>query len=483
MDNLLFRPMSRSGYKKERSKGDISKICKTRIGLQENWFSGYFPNEFVDPLKRQQLVSLGSLIFIVLLLSPIIIWLSYRPRSIEDPIIALAKFNAFMAISSLSLNFLVAAKFKFFEKLFFGLDRMYRVHKAIGRCSLMFILLHPLFLIISNLTDPDVVLSYLLPLGPLEISTGVAAVYIFIVLISLTVAFRIPYHWWHNSHKVLGFVLVLAGLHAILAGSDIGRFPVLKYWIIILCFVGFAAWIYMLLLFKFVVKKFEVVLEDVEHLENITEVYFKKPAGFTFQPGQYILIRFPRFEGYKELFPFSVSNDPSQKLVRISIKKSGDYTGEKVPLLRKGDKAIVMGPYGMFGERYLEHDRDMIWIAGGIGITPFLSMAKHESLNPTHRKISLIWVIKNKSGAFHHGELISEAKRNQNFTYLLWPSSVKGRISDRDIVSLIDNDQELKNRLFFLCGPPKMMYAIGKGMHKRGVPYRHIIFEDFNMLD
>ena len=119
------------------------------------------------------------------------------------------------------------------------------------------------------------------------------------------------------------------------------------------------------------------------------------------------MIRFPRFEGYKELFPFSVSNDPSQARVRISIKKSGDYTGEKVPLLKKGDKAIVMGPYGMFGERYLKHDRDMIWIAGGIGITPFLSMAKHESLNPTERKILLVWVIRNKSEAFHHSELIA----------------------------------------------------------------------------
>jgi predicted ferric reductase len=475
--------MSRSGYTRGTSKADRSKIGRSRIGLQKRWYSRYLPTEFVDPLKRQQLVSLGSLIFLVLLISPIVLWLSYRPRSIEDPIIAIAKFNAFMAISSLSLNFILAAKFKLFERLFQGLDRMYRVHKAIGRCSLLFILLHPLFLIISNLSETDVVLSYILPLGPLEISAGVVAVYIFLVLISLTVALRIPYHWWHNSHKVLGFVLVLAVLHAVLAGSDISRFPVLKYWVIILGSSGFAAWVYMLLVFKFVVKKFEVVIEDVEHVKDITDIYFKKPLGFTFQPGQYILIRFPRFEGYKELFPFSVSNDPSQVQVRISIKKSGDYTGEKVPLLKKGDKAIVMGPYGMFGERYLKHERDMIWIAGGIGITPFLSMAKHESLNPTDRKILLVWVIKNKAEAFHHGELISEAKRNQNFTYILWPSSVKGRISEHDIASLIDNDKELRSRLFFLCGPPKMMYGIAKGMHKQGIAYRHIIFEDFNMLD
>jgi len=64
-----------------------------------------------------------------------------------------------------------------------------------------------------------------------------------------------------------------------------------------------------------------------------------------------------------------------------------------------------MGPYGRFGERYLKHDQDMVWIAGGIGITPFLSLAKHESLFPMGRNINLIWAVDNKEDAFHGHEI------------------------------------------------------------------------------
>jgi predicted ferric reductase len=142
-----------------------------------------------------------------------------------------------------------------------------------------------------------------------------------------------------------------------------------------------------------------------------------------------------------------------------------------------------MGPYGRFGERYLKHDHDMIWIAGGIGITPFLSIAKHESLYPTNRKIILIWITKNISDAFHDKELHAESKKNRNFQYHHWFSEKKGRISIDDIISILKDKNELKRRLIFICGPPGMTYTLCKGFKKMGISYNNIIFEDFNMLD
>jgi len=451
--------------------------------LKKGWLSGFLPVELFDGIKRQQIFSIGSLMILLLLVSPIIVWLSYDPDSIKNPIIALAKFNAFMAISTLSINFFLSTRLKFFDKIFRGLDRMYRVHKVIGRISLFFIILHPIFLMISNYQNLDVVLTYVLPIGPFEIAIGVVSVYIFLILLSLTVAIKLPYHWWHNSHKIFGIVLLFAGSHAIFSGSDISSYPALRFWVIFLWVLGIVSWLYMLLFYKLLGPRFKVKIDKVDHFEDVTELIFKKPKRFVYQPGQYLFIRFPRFEGYKELFPFSISSDPLQKNIRISIKRSGDFTSLKIPNVQKGDKAIIMGPYGKFGESYLKHNKDMLWIAGGIGITPFLSLAKHESNYPSGRKIILIWATKDKCTAFHDKELAAEMEKNNNFKYISWFSSKKGRLTIDEIEKIINNKMQLKDIKILMCGPPPMIYNISRGFHKMGVTYHNIVFEDFNMLD
>jgi predicted ferric reductase len=455
---------------------------KTKL-LKKGWISGFFPVELFDGTKRQQIFSIGSLIILSLLISPIIIWLSYNPDSIKNPIIALAKFNAFMAISTLSINFFLSTRLKLFDKIFKGLDRMYRVHKVIGRISLFFIILHPIFLMISNYQNFDVVLTYVLPIGPFDIAIGVISVYMFLILISLTVAINLPYHWWHNSHKITGIVLLFAGFHAIFAGSDISNYPALRFWVIFIWVLGLISWIYMLLFYKLLGPKFKVIIDKVNHFEDITELIFKKPKGFDYQSGQYLFIRFPRFEGYKELFPFSISTNPSQNNMRISIKRSGDFTSKKIPKINIGDKAIIMGPYGTFGESCLKHEKDMLWIAGGIGITPFLSLVKYESNFPSGRKIILIWATKNKSTAFHDRELNSEIKKNKNFEYIAWFSSKRGRLNINEVEKIIKNKMKLKNIKILMCGPPPMIYNLSRSFHKMGVKYHNIVFEDFNMLD
>jgi len=452
--------------------------------LKKGWLSGFFPVELFDGIKRQQIFSIGTLTILLLLISPIIVWLSYNPDSIKNPIIALAKFNAFMAISSLSINFFLSTRLKLFDKIFKGLDRMYRVHKVIGRISLFFIILHPIFLMISNYQNLDIVLTYVLPIGPFEISIGVISVYIFLVLLSLTVAIKLSYHLWHNSHKIFGIVLIFAGLHAIFSGSDISSYPALRFWVIYLWSLGLVSWMYMLLFYTLIGPKYKVIIEKIDNFEDVTELTFKKPKGFDYQPGQYIFIRFPFFEGYKELFPFSISSDPCQKHMRISVKKSGDFTSKKIPRLISGDKAIIMGPYGTFGKNYLKHKKDMLWIAGGIGITPFLSLAKHESKYPSKRKIILIWATKNKSTAFHDKELKSEMKKNKNFEYIAWFSNKNGRLNINEVEKIIKkNKMQLKNIKILMCGPPAMIYNLSRDFHKMGVTYHNIIFEDFNMLD
>jgi predicted ferric reductase len=124
----------------------------------------------------------------------------------------------------------------------------------------------------------------------------------------------------------------------------------------------------------------------------------------------------------------------------------------------------------------------MIWIAGGIGITPFLAMAKHESLYPTGRKIRLIWAVRHISDAPYGGELKKEAAKNINFSYYMWISGKMGRLDLDSIYGMIGGDQVVRESVVYLCGPGKMMHSIARGFHKRGVKFRDIYYEDFSLL-
>lgn len=452
-------------------------------GVRDRPLKGIVPLEITDGLKRTQMISVGSLLVILVLILTLAVWLLHFPGSVMDPLVAAAKTCAFLAISTLALNYVLAARWKFMEDLFSGLDRMYRVHKFVGRSSLVFMLLHPVFLGLSKLPATDHIPEFILPSTNWSISFGVIAIYLFILLLLLTVTIKVPYHLWHISHKFLGIVLVLSLLHAVLAGSDMEAYPILRFWIILLSCFGIVSYLYMLLFYKRLGPRYDVKISKVSHLREMTELFLERPEGFDYHPGQYIFIRFPKFREGGELFPFSISTDPSQELIRLSIRRSGDFTSEKIPHLKKGDKAVIMGPYGKFGERYLRHEKDMLWIAGGIGITPFLSLAKHESLFPTGRKINLIWVFKDPKDPFHDSELFSEARKNKDFDYIHWISGKKGRIDAEKIIDLIGGEQELRKRVVMMCGPPGMMRALSKQFCRHGVHRSNIMFEDFDMLD
>jgi len=439
------------------------------------------PLDYLEPLTRNQLLSIGSLALALSTFLVILVWVSRGSSSLEDSFTVGAKVNAFLAITLLALNFVLTTRLRLLERAFQGLDRLYKVHKLVGKLVLTFAFLHLLFLVFKQLPSGDV-WEYLIPGLEWTATLGILSFVFLFVLLLLTLVFRPPYHLWHMGHRLMFIPLLLATLHSLLAGSDLAKYPVLRFLVIGICVLGLISYIYTLVLYRYLGPRYSAEIIGVSRMEGLTELELRSDPPMGFHAGQFLFVRFPRFVRVHEMFPFSISNAPGEGTIRISAKKAGDFTSDILPTVKKGDKAVIMGPYGKFGERFLAHRKDMIWVAGGIGITPFLSMAKQETKEPTGRRIDLVWSVRDLKDAIYNGDLSNEASANEDLHHHLWLSGERGRLTGSDIESMIGGRDDLRRRVIFLCGPTAMMKGIATQLIHLGAHPRNIIFEDFNLL-
>lgn len=443
----------------------------------------YLPLDIFDTLLRSHLRSAGTVVILVLCASTLVVWVLQGSESLRSLPSLAAKTFAFLAISFLSFNFLTSARFSSLENLFGGLDRQYKVHKMMGKLTLIFVVLHLAFLTINTIPSWFSVLSLYLPGLSLPNTLGIVSLFFLFVLLALTLQARISYSAWLTSHRLMIFPLLFAVVHAMIGGSDIGRYPILRDWVLLVGIVGIMAYLYTLVLYRYLGPKTRMKVVRVNRHRDLTEVHLEAESkDLVFHPGQFVFVRFPRFNNAWEMWPFSISNHPNEKTVRLSIKRLGDFTEGKVPSLKEGDAAVLMGPYGKYGERYLDHKRDMVWIAGGIGITPFLSMARNEAEKPIGREVDLIWAYRDPEEAVYHNELTAEANKSRGLKYHPWLSSEKGRLTAEKVEDLIGGRERLLGRVIFLCGPLPMMEDLSRGLIKMGVRVRNIVFEDFKLL-
>jgi ferredoxin-NADP reductase len=174
-----------------------------------------------------------------------------------------------------------------------------------------------------------------------------------------------------------------------------------------------------------------------------------------------------------QFHPFSITSAPAEPRLRITVKAVGDYT-RALRRLDPGAEAVVEGAYGSFSHRIPGGDRQ-IWLAGGIGVTPFLSMAR--SLGTEHGPaVDFYYCVEHEEEAHFLSELEALAARRDDFRLVVVPRDREGFLTAQ---RLEDDLGDLQSAHVLICGPPAMIDSLTSQLHERGVPSGQIHSEEF----
>jgi predicted ferric reductase len=191
-----------------------------------------------------------------------------------------------------------------------------------------------------------------------------------------------------------------------------------------------------------------------------------------FQPGQFIVLAFGG-AGAWQRHPFSISSAASDRRLDVTIKAGGDYTSRLVDDLRPGVPAKVVGPFGEFDYRRGGHEQ--IWIAGGIGVTPFMSWIR--SLDGRFdREVDFYYSVRAPAEAVYRDEIEAATKANPSLRVHYVYSNADGTLTADEVLRHVAPDERPS---IYMCGPPAMMQALASGFRRRGVPPSRVRYEQF----
>lgn len=215
------------------------------------------------------------------------------------------------------------------------------------------------------------------------------------------------------------------------------------------------------------------LLKKKKIAENTYEILFRPESKkFEFVPGQYIHLKIPLayHDPRGNERDFSISSIPSDIYLSISIRESD--SGFKKTLLSSIKKVQVSGPFGSF-TLPKNTNQPLVFIAGGIGITPFISMIRHVTSQNLPYHITLIYVNKSHEYAAYLNDLVQLEKENHKFKLTQYNGHLNKNV-------IKDKISELKQSMFYISGLPGMVADTQELLTVLGVEARYIKTEEFS---
>lgn len=387
------------------------------------------------------------------------------------------RLMGFMAPAMIVLQMALGSRSKALERGI-GLNRLLAIHRKSGIVLGFSLIAHPALLLAGEQLS-----GYPEPFGASK-ATGLITIMLFFASLSAPLLLRrisISYRSWVSFHRAAYLVFPAAFLHGFLLKPGPQTTSSLIYWFILA--MGYLA-ILSQRIRRAIPSKASVyeVLDVAKESSSITTLVLKGES-LGHKAGQFVFISVEEGSGFGETHPFTVSSAPGEPCISLTIKAVGDFTSSIGPGL-KGKRVFIEGPYGNF-ILPVHTSLGLVFLAGGIGITPFLSMLRQLRKCSERRQVTLIWANKRKEDAFCIPE-IERASSNINGLRVVhvfsqeptW-NGERGRVNEDLIRRTV---QDPLSSLYYVCGPPGFMKTVLGILKAMGVPGNAVKWERFSLI-
>jgi len=443
----------------------------------------------MEPDTRRSGILRISLYLLITVFALILLTL-VRPHTGDGFIHQLGKNCGLVGFIMIALQVVLGARIKWIERPF-GLDMIFRYHKAAGVIGLCLIMLH--VALITWGTGHLFLVDSLHVKWPIWLGRIALLALLAMVVTSLwRRKLNIEFESWRKLHNILFVVILGLGfIHGFKIGGDLTPPAMQIYWVIALA-AAVAFYLYLLLVRPARLKRNAYTVTAVkQESPKVWTLHFAPPAGqsvFSYAPGQFQYITLRRGRGLPvEEHHWSISWTPTRPGIASTIKEVGDFTST-IGLTQVGDKADVDGPYGRFSYVFYPQEEELVFICGGIGITPFLAMLRHMHDTRTHKKVLLLWGDRTERDLVAREELEQIAQSGTPQLKIVpfltnagkeWKGE-RGRINKAAITKYLA-PQNGATRGAYVCCPPVMAGKVIPALEALGIPRDHIHDEMFSL--
>lgn len=381
----------------------------------------------------------------------------------------------YAGLAMMGLQFGLTARFRYVTEPW-GEDVIYHFHRRISLIAVGLVIVHPIILFLER---PELLALLDSFRAPWRARFAALSTYSLIALVVMGLwrtKLKLSYETWHLTHIVLAVVAVTAGILHMVGWSFYFEDPwkrglwigLTVFWIALLGYVRVVKPLFILR------KPYRISAVRAERGNTWTLVMQPEGhAGFSFRPGQFgwLTVYGSPFKITAHPFSFSSSAATADGHVEMSIRELGDFTNDirEVPV---GRRVYIDGPYGAFT---LGNPADMhVLIAGGVGITPMMSMIRTLADQGDRRPVILLYGSKDWDSITFREELEALKGRLDLTVVHVLQNPPDGWTGERGFITAALMQRHLPpsyaEHEYFICGPDVMMDAIEGALEKLGVP-------------